>query len=228
MNEAMLVTASMTEPVITYEDGIHLDGILAWAMYLDLSEEGRKAMPPITEAWALDFDLPLAKWHVADADTPASVDPRLRDDGGVWGWMATKALADWTKRGVHELRKRVPIEEMIRWTGANTVHIGCGPAKAYDLKYPTCWAPEVHWFSIGDLDEVQRLLSSHVVGIGKHVAKGLGRVSEWKVAPANVDEAFILERRRIACRESEATGIKSIRPPYHHNSRHTFARDANV
>jgi hypothetical protein len=224
----LLVTARMSEPIITYDDGMHLDGILAWAMYLDLTEDERKELPPITEHWAVDFPLPLDKWHVADADTPPSADPRLRDDDGVWGWMATQALADWTRRSVHELRKRVPLEELVLWTTTKTATVGKGPAKAYDLKFPTQWAPEVHWMAIGDADEVLRLLTTHVVGIGKHVAKGMGRVAKWSVQHADIDREFVTERRRIACRETEATMIGSIRPPYHHNSRHTWAREPTI
>jgi hypothetical protein len=215
----------MTEPVISYEDGMHLDGILAWAMYLDLEEEERRALPPITEAWALDFGLPLDKWHAPEAELPPGADERLRDASGVWGWMATRALADWTRRSVHEIRKRVPIEEMIQLTEAKSVTVGQGPGKAYDLKFPTVWAPEVSWFAIGDANEVRRLLATHVIGIGKHVSKGLGRVAEWSVKPANVDPTFILDRRRVACRENEANIIGAIRPPYSHNSRHTWARE---
>lgn len=225
MNSPMLVTARMGEPVITYGDGLHLDGILAWAAYRDLTEEQRYEMPPISTAWALDFDLPIARWSV-DGGRCLGADKRLLDEHGrVWGWLATQALADWEKHSIHEVRKRVPLEELARWADARTVHIGCGPAKAYDLGFPTQWAPTISWFAIGDPAEVERLLRTHVYGIGKHCAKGLGRVLEWGVEPADVDEAFIIARRRMACSESEATSIMSIRPPYHHNSRHTYARD---
>lgn len=222
----MLVTARMAEPVITYDDGMHLDGILAMAAYRDLSEEARWALQSITEPWALDFDLPLARWSVA-GDTPPGSDARLRDDTGrVWGWLATRALARVERRGTHEIRKRVPTEETVRWSKAKTVHAGLGPAKAYDLKLPTIWAHQIHWLAIGDLAEVLRLLDTHMYGIGKHCAKGLGRVLEWRVDPApGVDAAFICSHRRMPSLEGTAQSLATIRPPYHHNSRVAYARD---
>jgi len=227
-HESLLVTARLSEPVVHFDDGMHLDGIVAWAAYRDLTEEQRWELPPINTAWAVDFPLPIARWSV-EADIPPGVDDRLRDESGrVWGWMATRALAVWRKRSVFEVRKRIAGEQMTRYTDAVSVNAGCGPAKAYDLKLPTSFAHEVRWFCIGDKDELLRLLQTHVLGIGKHCAKGQGRVMRWAVEPADVSAEWVMSQRRMPCRESEAQSIASIRPPYHHVSRHTYARDPDL
>ena len=223
--QPLKIVARMGEPVICFEDGLHLDGILAWAAYRDLTEEEHWRLPPIQDPWAVDFDLPFARWSMP-AETPSGASERLLDDAGnVWGWFATMAIADWTRRSVHEIRKRVPTSELARWAGTRSINVGAGAPKAYDLKLPTMWTPEITWFAIGDLDEILRLLSIHVYGIGKHCAKGMGRVLEWKAEQVKIDEQFILARRRMPANSDEAMSISSVRPPYHHISRQTYAVD---
>lgn len=217
----MLVTAKMAEPVVYYDDGLHLDGILAWAAYLDLTEDERWGLPPITDDWATDFDLPLQRWHV----DVVAMDARLRGDEGVWGWCATQVLSGWLRRGSHEIRKKPAAEKMARHTASPSVNLGTGPGKAYNLIVPTAFAHELHWAAIGDMKEALRLLSTHVQGVGKHCARGMGRVLHWSIRQVDVSTEDILKNRVMPCSERQATCIRAIRPPYHHGSRHTWARE---
>ncbi len=213
------VTAKMAEPIITYGEGMHLDGILAWGHYRAMSEDKRQALPSIAEEWAIDMPLPLVKWH---REVKHCGHAGLDDGDGVWGWAATAAIMPEAKHGVHEIRKKIATDEMIRWTTAKSVHPGSGPAKAYNIELPTVFAPVIRWFADGDAAEIERLLS-HVYGIGKRCTLGLGRVLDWEVTPVNIDLGFILSHRVMACEEKEATAVVGIRPPYHHLSRRTWA-----
>lgn len=213
------VTAKMSEPIITYGEGMHLDGILAWGYYRAMMEDERRALPSIAEEWAIDMPLPLEKWH---RKVKHCGNDRLDDGDGVWGWVATRALVENPKHGVHEIRKKIPTDEMIKWTTAKSVHPGSGPAKAYNIELPTVFAPVLRWFADGDPEEIAMLLS-HVYGIGKRCTLGLGRVLDWNVAPSSlVNQDFIMRNRVVACGEEDATDVVGIRPPYHHLSRRTW------
>jgi CRISPR type IV-associated protein Csf3 len=215
----------MGEPVAEDGHGLHLDGILAWAVYRAMSQEDKWLLPPINTAWAEDFDLPLKRFAV-EADVPETADERLTDkQGRVWSWVATRAERGTEKHGVVEIRKRVPHNQLVRYTNAVSVNPSLGPSKAYDLKQPTVWAPELRWYAIGDRDACEHLLRSQLYGVGKYCSKGMGRVMEWRVCDAAVSEDYILEQRSVPTRQGEATAIGGVRPPYHHVSRRTYIRE---
>ena len=227
------IVAEMSEPVIYYGDGMHLDGILAWAKYTDLSREERAAVPPITEPWAWDFDLPLRTWSVPSV-TAEYVDdrlfvnrPRVRNghkEGALWGWCASAVHAEWLCHDRYAIRKRPELEQMVRYTESPSVNLGAGQQKATNLLLPARFATELHWYAVGDFAEVGRLLA-HVRAVGKITTKGPGSVMRWRVEPWKEDWSVMCagSLTRVMPIGYDAAGgyaaEASIRAPYHHASR---------
>lgn len=198
--QPMRVIAYMAEPVVTYGDGLMLDGPLAYGAFLEfVREHGPDALPPMTPAEAVDFDLPLAIWV----------------ERGAWGWCCSRAHAEWLAENKVELRKKPALEEMRRYTEAKNHHISLGPHKARDLAYPSRFAFEVEWYALGDRERVAALLG-RVSHIGKLCNHGYGKVLRWVVEPMGP-----LERDRWMARHMPAEGgrMLPVRAPYHHRSR---------
>lgn len=207
----MTVTARMREPVIFYEDGMHLDGPLAYAAFREYQRAGGLPLPPIAGEWAEDFGLPLGRW-TRPLPAGAQVDRRLLDaEGQVWGWMCSHVDAEWLGRGKMEYRKRPDTQAMARLTKAKSHNLGAGPFKAFDVAYPSLFARELRWVCVGDVDVVRRLLKL-VTHVGKKSTSGMGAVAEWIVEPC---EQVFIERRMPA----EGGMLGAIRAPYHHVSR---------
>lgn len=234
MMEPLHVVAEMSEPVVYYGDGMHMDGILAWAKYMGLPREDRTEIPPITESWAWDFDLPLSTWSVPSV-TAEHVDdrlfvnrPRVRDghkEGALWGWKASAVHAEWLCQDRYAIRKRSELEQMVRYTTSPSVNLGAGQQKATNLLLPARFATELHWYAVGDIAEVERLLTTHVRAVGKITTKGPGSVMRWRVEPWKEDWSVTHDGAltRVMPITFEATGgyasEASIRAPYHHASR---------
>jgi hypothetical protein len=219
----MRVVATMGEPLVHYGDGLHLDGPLSWGAYLEYVREHGDDLPPLSGPWAMDFDLPLARWTCPPA---GGEDARLLTaDGELWGWCCSAAVVDWVAQGRHDLRKRPALEAMRRYTGARSHHTGLGPMKAKDISFPTLLAFEIEWYALGDRDAVARLLG-RVHHLGKLSRHGLGRVLRWTVEPMEVDwsierEGRLMRRMPEAWPRATVAGeeIAPIRAPYHHRSR---------
>jgi hypothetical protein len=232
-----IVTARMAEPVVTYGDGLHLDGPLAFACYQDLTPAARAAVPPIEAPWAVDFDLPLDRW-AGEAEVYASTDPRLTTDGEiradadgvihgiVWGWRCSAAIAvGASAASVHDQRRKPAIEEMVRWSDDKRVEIGGGPRAARNLRFPSIVARELRWYAVGDPERALALLRRHVPAIGKLARSGNGRVLEWTAAPTPNDWAVrgphgeVMRRLPARMVPDRPSGEGAIRAPYHHRSR---------
>ena len=236
--EPLRIAAHMSEPVVYYGDGMHLDGILAWAKYADLTQNERAEMPPITGFWAWDFDLPLRTWSVQSI-TPGHIDdrlfinrPRIRNsykEGALWGWRASAVHAEWMCEDRYAIRRRPEIEQMIRYTESPSVNLGAGQQKATNIRLPAKFALDLHWYAVGDIGEIRRLLDTHVRAIGKLTTKGPGRVSRWEVEPWPHDWSIMHNEkltRTMPIGYNGALGYTaeaSIRPPYHHSSRVVMA-----
>lgn len=213
------ITAVMAEPVVTFGDGLHLDGAVAYGAFMSLPRPVRESMPPTSAPEALDFDLPLNRWHYEAPEGSAA--GALDDEGRVWGWQCSAAHAVWQHHGTAEVRRRPPVQEMARYTDARTVQINCGPFKAQDKAFPTLWAPEIVWYAIGTPDSLRQLLE-HVPGLGKLTGHGHGRVLRWDVAEVGCADADRWARRRLPTTAPGAVGWPArgaIRPPYYHASR---------
>lgn len=216
------VTARLTEPVLTYQDGMHLDGLLAYGALMRLSPAEREALPILAQTdWALDFDLPLARWGVEQA---GRYDERLLSpDGRIWGWRGSAACYRPLHQGITEVRKRPPIAAMARYTSDKSVLVAGGSHKAWDLPFPTIFAHLIAWYAVGDPTEIQALLE-RVPALGKRTNHGHGTVSEWRVEPWSEDWSTMyqgapMRRLPAAMAPGLPAGRGAIRAPYHHRSR---------
>lgn len=211
------VRAYPAGPVVTYGDGLPLDGPLAWACFDALDDAARDALPPISGPVAVDFDLPLARW----GDYPS----------GLWGWRCSWACMDVRGETRAEVRKRTIADEAIQWARDNSLPVSAGRFKPCDLAYPAVIAPTITWYAVGDLDAVQRLLD-RVPAIGKSTNKGYGKILRWEVTHCPINRALVDEEGELmralppaladALVTSSAPYIPrahGIRPPYHHASR---------
>lgn len=175
------VWCDLAEPVVYFGDGMCFDGILAAAWMRDLPYELTSRWPSATrdEPWVRDLELPLARWSVP---YQGACDPRLRDDAGrVWGWCASAVHAEWSIQTRVEVRKRVAIDEMTRWSEAVDVEVAAGRHKAYDLTLPARIARRLEWYVVGHADEILRVLQTHMTAVGRKVGHGHGRVLRWRV-----------------------------------------------
>lgn len=233
-----IVYATLAEPMVSYADGLHLDGPLAYAAYRDLTPERRAKLPPIESDWAEDFDLPLVRWSgmcvlPETADHRLTVDGSLeilQDGGGyqghVWGWKCSAAMpVGPVLESTHQIRKRPNVELITRYTSNKRFDVGLGPLKAKDLALPTVLATRLKWYCVGDPERTLYLLSRHVRAIGKAVRHGMGRVIEWSMGEAEADRSMFdgegqpMRRLPAAMVPGVQAVLGTFRAPYHHRSR---------
>ena len=175
--EVMEITAELESAVICDPvGGIHLDGPLSYAAFCEIPRADRESLPPLSAPWALDFLIPLRAANASGVTMP-NVDDRLLWHGNVWFWMCTDNLTPW--EGMHAAPVRGPTchREMIRHSNDRRVNISAGAYKPVNHSYPARW-PEggvLRWLAIGDVDEVRRLLTTHVHALGRRHSKILGR-----------------------------------------------------
>jgi|GEM_PF-2358674 len=223
------IIAKMAEPIVYYGDGLTFDGILAAALMRDLPYAVTSKWPTATrdEPWLRDLTLPLARWSVPFA---GACDPNLRDpDGKLWGWHASSVFADWRIHGRTEVRKRVPSDEHKRWGDGYEVNVSAGRFKAHDLKLPSRFATELHWFANGRPAPILRLLTKHITSLGRKTGMGNGRVLTWHVEDWHEDWSIrcgsLLSRPmprgyELGAGLSDAhISRRGIRAPYWHPSR---------
>ena len=210
----MRVKAIMDEPIIYYDDGMHLDGILSYAAYREYITNDNPPLPPNNGPWAIDFDLPLEKWF-RSLPIGSKVDFRLLEGGKVWGWYASKVIVNLVHYNKMEYRKRPPMNYMRYYTNSKNHNVGAGPLKAFNVSFPTMISRELHWFAKGDIESVRRLLNL-VSNIGKKSTTGMGSVESWHVDECDPCPIY----RRLPIEDGTP---RSIRPPYHHISRHVLS-----
>lgn len=230
------IEAILSEPVLYYGDGMHLDGILAAAVYAELDERVKRRMPPLSDHWVSDLELPLSQWRI-DVGEQWSGNPLLlarRRPGRsprttmLWGWCASAEVADWLVQGSAEVRKMPPVDDMIRWTDSASVNVGSGEFKGHDKRIPSAFAHTVTWYAYGDRDEVERLLQEHVYAIGRLRGHGWGVVEGWTVTCDDREDGWLHDARgRLMRRMPDLAPVSggaaktraAFRPPYHHHSR---------
>ena len=209
----LTVTAHLVEPVAGWRDDITLDGPLSWGAYLAYVDEHGDDLPPKNPLWAVDFDLPLAKWS---APLPASwkPDPRLLTaDGEVWGWCVSRPMFDEPALSVVEVRRKPALEEMSQWSNAKRHHIGLGPLKARNVPHAAGFVREITWSALGDKAGMEDLLA-RVHNIGRLSRSGNGLVASWEVTIGGTSNDW--EDRPMP---SEGGFLTAVRAPAHHPSR---------
>lgn len=218
------VTAHMAEPIIYYEDSMHLDGILSWGWWRKECQAGREDEydDPAHIDWPDDPDLPLARWH---APPSGGCYARLLDSGRLWGWRASDIIIpDGVKRGSVAARRMVDVDDMVRHTDAARLKTSSGKLKPKDKTYPTIFAHGYQWYAVGDPDGVHEYLRE-VTHIGKLTGHGQGRVKRWQVDEIDEDRSIVHGGRLMRtmpesfCEADRATVRDTIRPLYWHPSR---------
>jgi len=217
------VTAHIAEPIIDYGDGMHLDGLLAYAKFRQRQRAGEEFPDPNHVDWPTDFDLPLSRWQ---APLAGECHARLLDSNGkLWGWHASDIQwPDYAIEGSVALRKMTDQDQMVRGTDAGSLKSSTGLLKNRDKTYPTRQARRVWWWAYGDASRVRALLKE-VTHVGKLHGHGQGRVQSWEVEEAAVDRSLIDKStlmRRMPASAVEATRPPvrgTIRAPYWHTSR---------
>lgn len=231
-----IIEATLSEPIVTYGDGIHLDGPLAYAAFMSMSPKERAKVPPIESDWAEDFGLPLDRWE-SECELPFTADPRITTDGkltktengfigNVWGWKCSAAIpVGQVLHAQHNLRKKPAIEKMIQYGTDNRYNAGMGPHKAKDLVYPTVQVRTLRWHCVGDMDATLTMLTRYVPSIGKLSRQGPGRVLRWEATLVDYDWSLWGDDGRPMRRlpslmfPNHSVLDGTIRAPYFHRSR---------
>ena len=236
MGETFIIDAELVEPVVTYGDGLHLDGPLSFAAFSVLSQDEQRKVPPLSGDWAVDFELPLDRWE-HDCDLPPTADPRLTIDGVlkqtrrgtrgiVWGWCCSAAVpVGQILETSHSLRKRPAIGEMVKYGTERRYESGCGPHKAKDLVYPAIHVRKLRWYCRGDAETTLEMLTRYVPSVGKLSRQGPGRVRKWTMKKVDVDwsirnqEGLPMRRLPALMFPEHPVLDGTIRTPYYHRSR---------
>lgn len=177
---------------------MHLDALLAWSAVREAEEAGHPSPLDAQES------LPLA----SDAG----------EGGAVWcaSQLMWQPLAPPNQMMV---TKRFELEELARRKGKvyeggpNQMTPGTGPYKSFMFHVPTVWASQVVAYAIGNLSEVDRLLS-RVTHIGKMRRIGLGQIGHYQVDVDQEAERFWKLRIMPRALDGYEPIMAVTRPPY--------------
>jgi len=198
--EPMKVTFEMRSPIVT-TDYIFLDGLISSAVFKDCIPN-HYDMPQNTSE-LIHIPLPLKQYGDKEPFYAASI-----------------GYADQIVEGVDHWRKRTEIESKKK------IQVGSGQYKMYDIPMPTMWAESWIFYANGDIDEVRRLLTTHISAIGKKCSQGFGSVKQITVEPSDHDWSVIKDG--VPMRPIPVSGASGFdvdcdvvmyyayRPPYWH------------
>lgn len=220
--DPLLVTARLASPLAG--DPPHLDALLEWALslYRPKAEPGYKidrrfAAPPMAE-----IPIPLQRsdvgpWKIACASSPILPIP--------------------TMEAVEHIGKKIGVEHAGLLAEKSRIVVATGNSwtKSYRIPLRIRTVDRVAWFAVGNRREILKILQRHILSIGKKVADGYGRVSEWTVERTAEDCSWYArhERGRVLMRplpivSGVPSGLVGFRqdfgaacPPYWHPERYT-------
>jgi hypothetical protein len=198
--QGLQVTALLGKNFVPAVDGdLHLDSLLAYAVTLDMADNApplEKTKPrvipiPVKIAWVSPVGLPLFTTTNLQADAP-------------------------NERSTEYWHKRFPATEVIRYCAKPNTPTTRGPFKEYRIPMQTITSRSVTAYCIGNLGEVQRLLTTYAHFIGKKPSQGKGYVLDWQVTPIVTQEKTILAQRAIpSAINGKAVGaMGGWTPPY--------------
>jgi len=190
------LTCKVDTPIVYSGDGMHLDSLLAYAVFYSLPEEEQVARHMPWEDGP-ELELPLARHH----------------EHGEWVWCASAVYAEWLARTQIEVRRMTATDAMLRWSEDDVVNIGSGQFKGMDLRHEARWpsGAELTWYAVGDIDRIQELIST-ITGIGKLRNHGHGKINEdgWTVVEDN-NARHLWRHRNMPAKSGAPT---PLRPPY--------------
>ena len=163
--EPMKVIFEMRSPVVT-TDYIFLDGLISSAVFKD-------CIPNY-------FDIPQNRNELIHIPLPLKL---CGTDEAFYA--ASIGYADKIVEGIDHWRKRTEIES------EKKIRVGSGQYKMYDMPMPTQWAERWIFYASGDIEEVRRLLTTHIRAIGKKCSQGFGAVKKITVESTDHDWSVI-------------------------------------
>ena len=164
--QAFVVRWRLSTPMVVPERPLHLDALLASARVDAHLRDGK----PLEEALLEQENLPLAK-----ADGP----------DGSWVWKASQLLFQPVSPPTNvQMTRRMDVDvmaadrERVFTSRRQTVRIGTGPFRNYDLRVPVQWQEEV-------------------TALGRLRRNGWGRIAALSVDPALPGEADHWKQRTL-------------------------------
>ncbi len=205
--EAFVVRWRLSSPMVVPERPIHLDALLASAEVNARLKQGKTP----EEALAAQDDLPL--------EQAAGVD-------GAWVWKASQLLLQPSSPPTNvPMTRRIDVEAMaadrdrLFTSRRQTVKIGTGPFRNYDLRVPVQWQEEVVAYGVGDLEAVRTLLAD-VSSLGRLRRNGWGKIAGYTVVPPAPETADGWKMRTLPLSlQAQALpdhqpAVGTCRPPY--------------
>ena len=205
--QAFVVRWRLSTPMVVPERPFHLDALLASAA-VDLHLRGGV---PLEVALLHQEDLPLAK-----AEGPE----------GSWVWKASQLLFQPNSPPANvQMTRRVDLETMaadrdrVFASRRQTVRIGTGPFRNYDLRFAVQWQEEVTAYGIGCVEAVHTLLAT-VGALGRLRRNGWGKIASFSIKPAPSQEAERWKQRTLPLSllsealPSHHPAQGACRPPY--------------
>jgi len=192
----MRIECRVDTPIVYSGDGLHLDGLLAYAVFysLPLEEQQARHMP-----WenGPELELPLL---------PCEIE-------GERIWCASAVYAEWIARTQVEVRRMTASDAMLRWSEDAVVNIGSGQFKGMDLRHEARWpaGASLTWYAIGDIERVRELLQG-ITALGRVRNHGHGRINDDGWTVTEDDNARELWKRRNMPAKNGSPA--PIRPPY--------------
>jgi hypothetical protein len=164
----------------TIDGAIHLDSLLAYAVMSELwgTPDFNRTSPPI-------FPVPLQVVYVSDDGLPLVAVSDMKPEFG--GTIAI-SREYW--------HKRFPVLPVQKLCEKPNTQVRSGSYKEYRVPVKVITAEKISCFCIGNLSEVERLLSS-VSFVGKKRSQGKGMVLKWCVENADISLSKILECRAV-------------------------------
>ncbi|MBE7156971.1 MAG: hypothetical protein INR62_00800 [Rhodospirillales bacterium] len=205
--QPFVVRWRLATPMVVPERPLHLDALLASARVDSHLRRGC----PLEDALTQQENLPLAK-----ADTP----------DGSWVWKASQLLfAPASPPANVQMTRRLDMETMsadrerVFTSRRQSVKMGTGPFRNYDLRFPVQWQSEVTAYGVGEVESVHQLLET-IHSLGRLRRNGWGKVAVLSVEPSSPQAAEYWKRRTLpASFSSQALSTHqpaqgTCRPPY--------------
>lgn len=212
---ALHVQATLSKPYTpSHDDVVNLDsiitaGVMSIVPFGSLPGEGARA--------SYIVPLPLQLAWVSDDGNPLWAATEMRPVGLV-------------QKGVEYIHKRHPRDRLNLHMGGAVVTTA-GPLKDVRVPQYVMLAEKVEGWCIGAPDAIQAALS-HITHIGKKPSIGRGHVLSWHVEPADVDLAWIMDRRACPIKSVGDCGPERKQhtawsPPYWDRTKHGLCRVAS-
>lgn len=196
----LIITATVTTPVVSGIARPNLASLLAWA------NAGVAGAPSVSDR-IIVVDIPLAVlWRDAD---------------GKPLWAGTDIYpAGEPVRGREYLHKRYPAH---RANLGRKMKINTAAGQFKEQRRPVLTLSARHWVCAciaTDVDQVAALLKD-VRSIGPKGAAGYGAVHEWRIEEADISAEFVLRRRAVpvasGLSDGEVAPNRAWVPPYWHS-----------